>query len=667
MSDKQANTHERRLTRRQFLGGMLRGAASGALAAGTLGSVSCRRAGRSIPNVVTLGMDGLDADLLRRYIAGGHLPNFARFIRDGTFSMLRTTWPPQSPTAWSTFITGKNPGGHGIFDMVIRDPESYETWDVLAYSKRSTWALEGDTWRVPLVGSKVLSRRGGIPFWRYLCEAGVPASLYKVPADFPPEDYGARTLSGLGTMDMTGEIGQYCYYTDVPPASAELSGVRTVKPVAGKVTARLYGPLNPWTPQAEKLTCPFTVHISSDQRAMLIDICGQRILLRQGEWSDWVVVRFSHLGGVDAVTGTVRFCAKHIAPRFGLYVSPVNINPLNPAIRISTPDGLAAQIAREIGPYYTQGLPSEFKARMDNILNDEDYFAQSELVWQERERLFDYAWRRFDRGLLFFYFTLSDMNSHMFWRTQDPSHPAYTEELERKYGHVIRTTYKRLDGLLGRVLDEMPPRTTLMVLSDHGFGPLKRYFCVNRWLRERGLYALKVPGREQSVVTSDVDWGRTAAYWVGYNSIYINRKGREKHGIVGDTDAAQLCRKIQADLPAVVDPDTGRHPVSRVFRKEELYSGPYLDRAPDLVVGFNRDYGTSVRGILGGTDATILRDNRGVWSGSHLIDPDQVPGVLITNRKLQSDSPGMEDVGPSICKIFGAPTGDMEGRSFFGD
>ena len=76
--------------------------------------------------VIILGLDGLSPELIEPMMAEGKLPNFARLKEMGSYSRLGTTNPPQSPVAWSTFATGRNPGRHGVFDFLRRKPGSYE-------------------------------------------------------------------------------------------------------------------------------------------------------------------------------------------------------------------------------------------------------------------------------------------------------------------------------------------------------------------------------------------------------------------------------------------------------------------------------------------------------------------------------------------------------------
>jgi len=616
---------------------------------------------------VVLAMDGLDARLLEKFMRAGELPHFERLVRSGTFSRLGTTWPPQSPVAWSTFITGLDPGGHGIFDMWVREPATYRIVDGMVRFSGARVALKAGGLQVPVLGSGVVRLRHGTPFWRHLSEAGIPASLYKVPADFPATGCGARTLSGLGTTDLRGEVSNsFSYYTDQPPAGSSTvlkSRVFTVIPTDGKVVARLYGPANPWSSAGEKLTCPFTAHISSDGEALLLEVCGQRVLLRRGEWSDWVPVEFPHPTG--RVPGMVRFYAKQIRPHFQLYVSPVNVDPARPVLPIASPRRFSRSIARAIGRFYTQGWPTEFGARIAGVFDDDEYLAQAELVWRERARLFDYAWEHYDGGFLFFYFCLSDLNSHMFWRAQDPKNPMYSEQLARRHGDVILRTYRRLDGVLGRVLATMPAESALVVMSDHGFAPLRRRICVNRWLEKEGLLVLRRPrGADGEGEVAEARWSRTAAYQIGLNGLYLNRRGREREGILSSSEADELARRIQKKLPAFRDPATGQRPVRRVMRREEVYHGPHAERAPDLIIGYAAGYrGFDATGRVAREVITTVNDP---WTGTHMSDPAVVPALLISNRPLRVPAPRLGDLGRSICALFGVRTRGMPGREVFG-
>src|SRR6476646_11576129 len=117
----------------------------------------------------------------------GELPNLARIRASGSYSRLKTTYPAQTPVAWSTFVTGTNPGGHGIFDFICRNPETYQPDLALSRFERP---------RSMLAQPRVVSRRRGVPIWQVLAKAGVPSTVLRCPCTFPPDTDSGRILSG---------------------------------------------------------------------------------------------------------------------------------------------------------------------------------------------------------------------------------------------------------------------------------------------------------------------------------------------------------------------------------------------------------------------------------------------------------------------------------------
>ena len=147
-------------TRRELLGDALRYAAAGPVGMGVAAAFSCRRPAPRPNAVVVLGMDGLDPDLLKKYTAEGRLLNFRRLMDQGWFSLLRTTWPPQSPMAWSTFITGKNPGGPGA-SAPLRPAESVEEHPAAAHLPFHVhFSSDQSAALIDICGERILLRKG---------------------------------------------------------------------------------------------------------------------------------------------------------------------------------------------------------------------------------------------------------------------------------------------------------------------------------------------------------------------------------------------------------------------------------------------------------------------------------------------------------------------------
>jgi predicted AlkP superfamily phosphohydrolase/phosphomutase len=368
------------------------------------------------------------------------------------------------------------------------------------------------------------------------------------------------------------------------------------------------------------------------------------------------------------VKGMVRFYLKEIRPHFKLYATPINIDPSAPAMPISTPETYAQELLEEIGPFYTQGMPHDTKALSNGILDDGEFLQQAKIVLDEHMRMFEYELNRFKSGLLFFYTDRVDQLGHMFWSTMDPRHPAH--DPASKYSHVIEETYQDMDKILGRALARIDTRTTLMVMSDHGFAPFYRAFNLNTWLNEQGYVKLvDKPAKDGAEFFANVNWGETRAYGLGINGLYINLKGREPRGVVQPgTERDSLMNEIARKLQAVRDPKTGEQVVRRVYKAEEIYSGPARQDAPDLIIGYNRGYRVSWESVLGKFPKTLFKDNTDKWSGDHAMAAELVPGVLMANKKITSPDPTLSDLAPTILNEFGLSKEDeMVGSNLFSD
>ena len=158
--------------------------ALGMLAPGiTACGTSHTRLGR---RVIVLGFDGLDYGVTRDLMAQGRLPNFSRLASRGRFTPLGTSVPPQSPVAWSTFITGRDPGRHGIFDFVHRDAKTMAPFLSTTKVEGAGKTLTLGKWQFPLSSGHVTLLRKGQPFWDVLEQHGIETTVVRMPANFPP-------------------------------------------------------------------------------------------------------------------------------------------------------------------------------------------------------------------------------------------------------------------------------------------------------------------------------------------------------------------------------------------------------------------------------------------------------------------------------------------------
>ena len=600
----------------------------------------------------------MDYELTRRFMAEGKLPNLQRLAESGGFSPLTTSIPPQSPVAWSEFITGMDAGGHGIYDFMHRDTITMVPYLSTSRSSDPSRTIKLGRWQLPLSGGTVELLRHGTPFWEVLEQNGIPTTVMRMPANFPPSGTASRELSGMGTPDLLGTYGTFSFFTTVPERITEdVSGgvVYRAELVDNVLAATLVGPPNPFLIKGDSVTADFKVYADPTRPVAKIVIDDQEIILQEGEWSEWVTVDFTLLPYVQSLRGIVRFYLMQVHPEFELYVTPINIDPLNPAMPISTPSGFAAELARGTGRFYSQGMPEETSALSSGVFNDEDFLRQATLVAEENRRQYRHVLEHFDDGFLFYYFGNLDLVSHMMWRTMDSTHPAHDPVADAPYRNVIEELYVEADDIVGETLQSMGDDATLIVMSDHGFASWTRAFNLNSWLRANGYIAFR--NRSDQVGTGffeNVDWSRTQAYAIGFNSVYINLRGRERVGSVPRQQRRLVLDEIARNLVRFVDPKTGKRAITKVYRRDEVYQDRgHLDIGPDLIVGFARGVRGSDESALGTITREIITDNTGKWSGDHLMDHEAVPGVLFTNRPLQRAASSLKELGAAVLAEFG--------------
>ena len=408
--------------------------------------------------ILCLGLDGADYDLVRELIPQGRLPTIARLAREGTFGPLRSTVPAVTPTAWSSFLTGLNPAGHGIFNFTTN-------------ANRSTQRVES------------AASRAGAPFWRTLGEAGIRSAFIGIPFTYPPEPIEGVVVTGYGGP----------FRPTILPESA-----------ADRIFAAYPDLVTAHHPMAERW------------------------------WEDFP--RYT------------RRLVEHVEQMAGV-----------------------CKLAMELEP---------------------------------------------DLQLLCVDFMSSDFAGHLAYNRLDSTHPAHDPA---QAGDELVQVYEAVDRVCGELIEEARSRygeePTVFVISDHGMKPIHWVFHANQWLEEAGLlrfrrrslqpllrgrlnYAALVdqrlartraryarvldalpflPRPRDDREFGDVDYGRTLAYCYGTGGqIFLS----EASGALEDPAAA---RRVEEALAAIEHPETGE-PAFDVKRKEELYHGPLLHKAPELVL-----------------------------------------------------------------------------------
>jgi predicted AlkP superfamily phosphohydrolase/phosphomutase len=618
-----------------------------------------------IKRAVILGFDGMDPELTARFIAEGKLPNLAKLQEQGSFRKLRTTYPAISPVAWSTFMTGVNPGKHNIYDFLARDLKNYLPFLSSAEIRgpKRTWKLGKFT--IPLGKPVIKGMRRGTPFWHWLGKSGIFCSVIRVPVTFPPEKFPGVLLSGMCVPDLKGSQGTFCLCTTRHGGEKfREGGVRVpITPNGTALHSYVPGPEDPLSGSSGgELRVNFEIRPDLGKKLARMTVDSEKFTLKLGEYSSWIPVKFKAALGFSA-RGICRFYLKELSPEVEVYVTPVNIDPGRPDLPISHPVTYSIYLAKLFGPYATLGLAEDTWALNEHVLDDNAFLAQCYANHEDRERMLFDALDKTRQGLCACVFDTTDRVQHMFWRYLEEDHPAARAVPPDQRPNVIESLYSRMDALIGRVMTQIDKETLLMVVSDHGFKSFARCVNLNAWLHQNGFLALKEGKTESGDWFEDVDWSRTRAYTMGLNGLYLNLKGREREGIVQPDEAATLKEELRSKLHGLIDPASGRVGITGVFDCDAIYAGPYVDNAPDLIVGYGDGFRASWDSVMGKVTSQIFEDNLKAWSGDHCIDPRLVPGVLFSNRKIVDEKPGIVDIAPTILNLFGLPLpGHFDGK-----
>lgn len=565
----------------------------------------------ALKRLVVIGLDGLEPTRVEHLIGLGKLPHFARLQSEGCYRRLGTTVPPLSPVAWSTFSTGVNPGKHGIFDFVRRG-SAYSL--ELSCSTVSKVPARLGPWRLPWTIHSPLYRRKSKSFWRVLGEHGVPVQVLRVPVTWPPERFNGALLSATGAPDLMGTQGTYTLFSAKEEDDPEHGRRQLLSRSGQQWTALLPGP------NGVSLKLFFT--------DSALRVHGKTHPLSTREFTPWVPLYF----------GSVQGYAKFLDLGGGeYYMTPLQISPTRPSAPLSHPANLVVSLGMLLGPFATCGMAEDLGARDDGVLSSDAFRLQVTEIHTERERQFFHALKRTPQGVCCAVFDGTDRLQHM---TCDPED--------------LCDLYTRMDDLLARTMQELGPEDGLIVLSDHGFKPLKFLVDVNAWLQQEGYLVAAAEG---------IDWSRTRAYTLGLTGISLNLKGREGQGIVDGNQARELGAEIAQKLSSLEWEE--QQVFARVSPRDTCFQGPYLELAPDLILCFTEGFGLSKEAARGRVGTEVVAANQGRWVADHGYAPEQVPGVLFSSLPL-ADGPRLEDLAPTILTLFGVPLpGYLDGRNLW--
>jgi len=592
---------------------------------------------------ILIGIDAMDPKVTEKLMSQGKLPNFERLQQMGYYSPLETTMPPESPVAWTAAATGTNPGKYGVYDFVGRDSQSYLPKLMLFEEEQG------------FTGTKYKSAIKSPPFWKLTSDEKIKTTNIRWPVTFPAEKISGQMLSGLGTVDIKGFSNSYSFYSteDIQKNKGDIGKIVTVQKNDNLIETKLYGPLKS---DRKEVSMPMAIELKGDH--VVINVDGTQYTVAKNDWSDWISVKFK----VDAFTGVhgiFKTYVSSIDPEFNMYVTSIQIDPENQVVDITYPKSYGKELVEEMGHFYTLGLPEDTKALQEGKITKEVFLEQVNQIEEERTKMFWHEFEKLDEGILAFAFDSGDRLGHIFWEST-------VSDSELVIHQVIEDYYTQKDAFLGELLDKIDEDTKLIIFSDHGFSSFERSVNINRWLVDNDYMTLT---QEPEVDDSGglfryVDWEKTKAYSLGFVSLYINSDGREGKGVVSAQQKDALIAEISEKIAKLHDAKTNRNVITDIYKTSELYSGDYLDDAPDIIIGFNEGYRMAWQNAVGGLSPEIITDNDNVWKGDHLIDSKHVPGILFTNFKITSNSPSIIDIAPTVMTSLGVGVPEyMDGTS----
>ena len=615
--------------------------------------------------VVILGFDGVEPTIVDAMLTAGELPNIAKLREQGCFQRLGSSNPPQSPTAWSSFATCLNPGNHGIYDFLRRDPARYAPGLGFGITKHPELAPDGSLSKA----AEYQNYRKGDTFWGAASAQGARSKLLIVPFAYPAEPLqDGCQLCGLDVPDVRGTQSTFFAMSDQFDKQQNLGGgVRLPLQFTGDTaTVMLPGPRHPTT--REFIEAPINVTVDRAAHKAVIDLQGKTVELAEGAWSAWLEWTFKATDQF-AIHAISRIHVLEVGESVRLYMTCLQIHPKKPYMQISTPPSYAGEVADRHGLYRTVGWAYDTKALEKSELTEDLFLedAMNQMAWNEMLMMDELGRGNFE--MLVAAWTATDRIAHMFWRYRDPKHPLYTPEGAKQWGRAVENSYVKMDEIIGKAMAALGEEDLLMVISDHGFHSFRTGFSLNTWLVRNGYLTLKGQTDPATAYTkkkymSDFDWSKTRAYGLGLGSMFLNLEGRERDGVVSTEEAPALLKEIQSKLLAVVDPQTGEKVMGGVYLQSDVYTGRAEKDAPDIQLGFAEGYQMAKPSAAGAAPPDVLSPNTSKWSGDHAAsDVAITPGILFSNKPLGKE-PSILDIGvTALSHLKLSVPKEFEGKS----
>jgi len=583
--------------------------------------------------MAVIGVDGGHPKTLQKLMSAGKLPNFSELKEQGSFSELRTLNSSQSPIAWSSIITGKTPGNHGVHDFIVRDPKQLKI------------KLGMNDERVDNQGNvSYVNLRKAKAVWNYFDADKTTASLF-VPLTFPAENLNGWLLGGMGIPDALGTQGvPSIYASNVKDSQSEVKKVSFSE--ENKAVIEITG----FKGMKKKASLEI-----KDGRLIISIPSQDKIVLEEGQWSDWVYLLF------EKAECVFRFKLISLKKeKFRLYLSPVGFSPRQNFIPMAHPTNLGEELLERIGNFKALSFESDVYGLKEELIDEKTWLEDMQYTLNKRvevtKHLLDKKWNYFVVD-----FFAVDRAQHLFWHTIDKAHPYH--DAGKGFEYVIDETYVKMDEKLGEMMKFFNEDDLVFVVSDHGFGSYAYNVEVNKILFEKGFLSLKKPNQSRSL--NDIAWGRTKAYAVGFGAIYLNLAGREKEGIVSASELEAVRSEVIEELKKFnVD---GQRIFKDLIPREGIYSGTYVDDMPDIIPIYNEGFRAGKESILGAVsfEKEIVHENRCKWSGDHIgpYDTNDNKGFIFSNSPLNLSDANVFDIGSTAADFFNGNLNNVDGKS----
>jgi predicted AlkP superfamily phosphohydrolase/phosphomutase len=574
---------------------------------------------------IIIGLDAFDPKFFEQLHSQGKTPNLSKYVQSNGYSRFKISNPAQSEVSWTSIATGQNPGGHGMFDFVHRNPKNYGINVSLLPTKKS------------LVGLQFAYPHEAETIFDYAVDNGYPATSLWWPATFPAKLTSlVQTIPGLGTPDISGKLGLGLLYSvneirENIPQKTQLEKL-TPSSQAGKFTGKLRGPVRTKGNKTEKTFIDFTLDFTDENNADFKLGNKVSLNLKVGEWSPVFETGFK-MGLLITLKTVTRVILTQGKNNPQLYFLPLQIHPMSSAWPYGSPRNFIKNTWNQAGPFLTLGWPQDTTGLDEGIITDRQFLQLCDSILETREKIFKAQIQRFNDGVLGIVFDTLDRVQHMFWR----NHP-----------EIIESWYLKLDAMVGRIEEQIRAANhqdaQVLILSDHGFANFDYKVNLNKWLINQGFLSINQGSDSSSL--EQANWSESQAYAIGLNSLYLNQIGREGQGAITSEQEPAVLEKLSTALLEWKGPD-GKQVVSSVMTNKEAFIGPLSHLGPDLVIGYAPGYRASADTGVGKWNDQMIETNQDHWNADHCIDPEAVQGVIFRNRDLSKyPNPSYQDIPP---------------------